>query len=199
VMVESDVPDAIGSEYDGDILVLTSINNLGSGRNDCRNTSGILVTVTVKELSVLSVTGIGQVTVESLNVSELLVEFDGVGDLDMNVTCQKLSLVSNGIGNVNLSGEATSVSYENSGVGDINAYDLKTNDVNISSSAVGNMYVFVGQNLTIRANGVGDIHYQGTPTMKGLHFSGIGSLVSEDGEDLEDEEDEIAPEDRRRK
>lgn len=167
----------VNAENVGDMLVLSTMDVRGTTR--CKDTDVLLVRVTVKELSLLRVTGVGNVTVEQLNAPNLIVEFDGIGDLEMNVTCENFEFISGGVGNVNLMGVAATANYVNTGIGDVQAYELKAHDVTVISSAVGNMYIFADKSLVIEADGVGDIRYQGSPDLKQLSFEGVGTLKSE--------------------
>lgn len=177
VVVEGGTVDQVVAEMDGQTLLLFSSNSCD--RNNRGNEKTPVVRVTVKKISQLTIHAIGNVEVVNLKVPRLTVDFDGVGDLKLNVTSETFELNTSGIGNISLSGAAGVANLDYSGVGDVNAFEFLVHRLVAIGTGVGNMYLFADEELSIDGSGVGDIRYKGGAAIQSLNFSGIGTLKHE--------------------
>lgn len=136
----------------------------------------ITLYITVKKLDELYIQSIGNVTISGLTQNELMIEFSGVGNLDLNLSCGSVDFYSSGVGEVRMSGTAKSMMVEYTGVGDLKAADFKVDDLVAYISGIGDVTINAIATLSLEGSGVGDIRYKGDPEISSLSFSGIGTL-----------------------
>lgn len=135
------------------------------------------VYVSLVDLNNLENNSVGNVKTENqLNLSSLTIENNSVGNLDLDLNCKNLNTEINSVGNVSLSGKADNVSIENNSVGNLDAMDLAAVNLTIESNSVGNSNVYATGEISIEANGVGNVIYKGDPTVKSLKKNGVGNV-----------------------
>lgn len=135
------------------------------------------VYVSLVDLNNIENNSVGNVKSENqLNLSSLTIENNSVGNLDLDLNCKNLNTEINSVGNVSLSGKADNVSIENNSVGNLDAIDLTAVNLTIESNSVGNSNVYATGEISIEANGVGNVIYKGDPVIKSLKKNGVGNV-----------------------
>ena len=119
----------------------------------------VILHVTIPEIENLTLTGVGDIIAQN--------EFD-LADLKITLT---------GAGNFDLQGIATSLDIRLTGVGNVSAFDLNADVCNVSISGVGDVEVFVNDELNVTITGVGTVSYIGNPTITS-NISGSGGIVN---------------------
>jgi hypothetical protein len=138
-------------------------------------------TVVVKSLSALTVSGLGDVQVETLSSPTFDLTMSGAGRVQMNqLTTDNLKVVFSGLGGVDISGSATQVTADLSGAGSLNAPDLQIKTANVTISGLGSATLWVTDQLTGDISGAGSVSYYGSPqtntSATGLgQFKALGS------------------------
>jgi hypothetical protein len=148
----------ISFDTDKDItadIIVPSLNNLAIHGSGDATISGNLQSDNFQ----LKVSGAGDVTIESLTVSDLKATISGAGDFEI------------------LGGTANAARFSISGAGNIDAYGLKANDVSAKVSGAGDIEVTALRSLDAKVSGAGTIKYKGHPALKS-HTSGIGEIVA---------------------
>jgi len=135
------------------------------------------VYVTLKNITDLECNSVGNVKTESkLDLNDINIENNSVGNIDLELECNKLTLENNSVGNSILSGNIDVGNIEHNGVGNIKAYDLKADVLTIESNAVGNAEVSSEREIYIELNGMGNINYKGAAAVKKLEKNGFGNI-----------------------
>ncbi len=124
-------------------------------------TKGIEISIKIKSLVELRLTGIGSIAAR-------------------DVKGQELSVKSDGVGSITLQGEVDSLDAHISGVGNFDSTGLDAKNVVIESSGVGASSVKATESIKVNANGIGSVTYSGHPKDKTIKTSGIGKVSEQD-------------------
>jgi hypothetical protein len=166
--------------------ITTSVNN---GTLIIKNKDNITVTsltsenmltftIVVKDLTSLSVSGAGDVQVETLSTPSLSLNLSGAGRVQQNqVTTDILDINISGLGGFDITGQAAQATITISGAGSVNASDLMVKTANVTISGLGGATVWVTDQLTGNISGAGDISYYGNPQTQ-TERSGLGNFKS---------------------
>lgn len=144
-------------------------------------TERVQILITVKDLREIEFSSAGSLRVQGLKTDELSLNLNGVGEMTLNeLDVRKLETRLSGAGNIEANGLADELDIRISGVGGFDAPDLESQVATVRISGAGSATVNVVDDLTARVSGAGSINYYGSPT---LHedVSGAGS-VSKAGE-----------------
>jgi len=134
--------------------------------------------VTFKEINRLKISSVGNTeTSGRLHFNELILEHSGVGNLNLDVECNKLVANIHSVGQVTLKGKVVNAEINNSSMGNTNASELVTDILKLENSSVGNVEVHAEKEISIHSSGVGNVSYTGNPIVRELSSSGIGRVV----------------------
>ncbi|NUM48503.1 MAG: DUF2807 domain-containing protein [Anaerolineales bacterium] len=156
VVVETDdnLMALIETKVQGDKLIIGE--PVGT---DINTRLGIQVTIVMKSLDTVTISGSGNVTIDGL-VSDLVrFEVPGSGNITAQGTANTVNATINGSGNILC--------------GDLQA---KTADAQISGS--GNITVYVTESLYASIAGSGTVEYRGNPAKVDQSVSGSGSVTA---------------------
>jgi hypothetical protein len=138
----------------------------------------LTVSVTVRDLDALTVSGIADVRMDGLAGSGLEVEVSGTGRIDLRgLDLGSLRLDLSGLSDVELSGRSESAEIDLSGAGNVAAGGLALQTARISLSGAGNARLWVAGDLTGDISGAGNVEYYGNPEAH-LEASGLGRFKS---------------------
>jgi len=146
-------------------------------KNDIRKTKDIELQITFKTLERIEI--VGAIKMESigiLRVENLKIEFEGAGDVDLELEAEKIIAEIEGVGSFELSGKTIYHKVDFSGVGSYNARDLFSDYTIVDSNGVGNVKVYAAREFIGNANGVGSVDYWGDPDEEDIHATGVGSV-----------------------
>lgn len=133
-------------------------------------------TVVVKDLTSLTISGAGDVQVETLSTPSMDLTLSGAGSVQMNqLATQSLNVKLSGAGSLTLSGTAPQTTIDISGAGSLNAPDLQIQTANVTISGLGGATVWVTNQLTGKISGAGSVSYYGTPQTS-TNASGLGQF-----------------------
>lgn len=124
-------------------------------------TKGVQISIKLKSLEALRLSGVGSITATGLK-------------------CDKLSVRSDGVGSISLQGEANSLDANISGVGNFDSKELDAKYVIVESSGVGSSSVKATESIKVTASGLGSVTYSGRPKDKTVNASGIGKVAETD-------------------
>ncbi|XOV66136.1 MAG: head GIN domain-containing protein [Fluviicola sp.] len=171
VETDSNLQEYVSTEVDGNKLVIKN------AKGNFKKLSKMVAHVTVKDLSKIKSTGVGDMTCEGvIESNSLALDINNVGDLSLKLDCVALEVDLNGVGNLTLEGTAQKATVTSSGVGNLKAYDLEVATMNMKHSGVGNASIYVSEDLTLKYTGVGNVNYKGNPKKKDIKNSGVGSV-----------------------
>jgi hypothetical protein len=165
VKIEADenLQDYFTVKKEGSKLVINTdkLKNKNSGKLKLK------VYVTFKQLKTLELCTVGNVTSEgSLSFDDLKLSSNSVGNVDLKLTANKVSLNNQGVGNVTLSGKAQNAVFNHEGVGSLNAGDFAVQTVDIKNTGVGSAEVNAEKELKADDSFTGKIENRGAALMK---------------------------------
>lgn len=157
---------------EGNILKIYSEKNI-----NINTKKNVVLTVPIQEISVLSLSGSGDITTKNPIISpNLKAKLSGSGDLELNIKSSNFDLSLTGSGDVVINGTADNFISKTSGSGDVDAVDLAAKKVTVTISGSGDIKVNCSENLYARVSGSGDIFYKGDPQIKDTKVSGSGDI-----------------------
>ena len=112
-----------------------------------------------------------------------LVEIDGNGVYDLTATGldnEMTQIYTEGVGSIRLEGRTRKLRVECEGVGNADLRDLVAQEADVRVEGVGDVHVFVEQDLRARVSGLGEITYSGNPDSVDDHVDGFGSIERAD-------------------
>jgi hypothetical protein len=135
-------------------------------------------TIVVKELGSLSVSGAGDVQIETLSTPSLTLSLSGAGRVTQNqLTTDNLNIHLSGVGGININGKATQATIDMSGAGGVEAADLQIQNAKITISGLGGATLWVSDQLTGDISGTGSVSYYGNPQTN-TNSTGLGNFKS---------------------
>ncbi|MEN8789125.1 MAG: head GIN domain-containing protein [Flavobacteriaceae bacterium] len=174
---EENLLEYIKTEVKDNKLVIKVKKGVNLKPSSWGNGGGILVTVPVKDISSVSLSGSGDVVSKTvIKADNFETRLSGSGDLSLEVEADNVVASLSGSGDVDLSGSAGSFTVKVSGSGDVKAYELSANTVEATISGSADVKVTANEMLYARVSGSGDIQYRGNPTKIDSKASGSGDI-----------------------
>ena len=156
IEAEDNVVPEILTEMRGSTLVIRYAQQGGQMR--VRPTQPVRLTLIVKQLQRVDLSGAGNVRVEGLQADHLQTTLSGAGNLEASGTVKQLDAVLSGAG-----------SYQGG--------DLRAETATITLSGVGGATVWATQHLNVTVSGVGWVNYYGQPQLTRT-VTGLGNVHS---------------------
>jgi hypothetical protein len=139
-------------------------------------TQPVRITLIVKDLGDLDLSGAGNVRIEGLHTADLKVWISGAGELSLtDIAVTTLFCNSSGAASITATGTADTLTLEISGAGKFLAPDLSTQNADVQISGVGDASVWAKSKLTVDISGAGSVRYYGSPQVT-QRISGAGSV-----------------------
>jgi uncharacterized protein with beta-barrel porin domain len=169
------VPEITTTVTNGTLIIKTkpnvTINPLGAD-------NPLTFTISVKNLTSLNLSGLGDVQAETLTTPSMDINMSGAGKLVQNqISTTHLTLTLSGLGGMDITGSADSATIDLSGAGSVNAPDLQLKTADITISGLGGATVWVTDQLNGNISGAGSVSYYGNPQTN-VKSSGLGSFKS---------------------
>ena len=98
--------------------------------------------------------------------------------LTIDVYMPELKNISlKGVGNINIiNGKTSDFEIKLSGVGDIDAQNYEAENVVVTLSGTGDIKTWVTKSLTGKLSGVGNVLYNGNPSINNVNNTGVGNV-----------------------
>lgn len=103
-------------------------------------------------------------------------EIKGNGNYRFLINARRIDVVHNGFGKVELTGLVDTLNANVNATGGFDSRNLLADVTSIEVNGVGNAFVYAGESLTARANGIGSITYRGSPRSIDTKGRGIGNI-----------------------
>lgn len=130
----------------------------------------------VKDLNALSLSGLGNIDVGSLESSDVSLALSGAGSLNVeNLSAGNLAVNMSGLGSANVAGNVDKQAVNVSGAGSYFARDLRSQTAAVQISGLGSAEVQAVETLDASISGAGSIKYAGSPQIS-QNISGLGSI-----------------------
>ena len=128
------------------------------------------------------VMGTGNMDVNGLSQSEVVLKVAGAGNITADAKVSKLDMDVSGTGTVEARGQTDKLNVDVSGSGKIKAGELETNDASLDVSGLGHIEVAPQGALSVDLSGAGTIYLKKEPRSIQSDISGAGRIVHPDGE-----------------
>jgi hypothetical protein len=140
-------------------------------------TQGIFYYLTVSDLDEITVSGLGNIDVPRMEVSNVAINVTGGGDINVEeLQADRLDVLISGLGDLNIGGgEAAVQSIAITGGGNYNARDLPGDEVSVRISGLGSAAVWAREQLNATISGGGSIRYDGSPRVT-TEITGLGEV-----------------------
>jgi len=172
IYADDDVLENINVEQNGEKLTIQH-----SKKKNINNKNSIEMVIGFSDLKLIQINGaVNLDNDDKLVFSNLKVFFDGAGEVNLNMQCDKLIADINGVGGFHLRGSANYHKLDFSGVGEYDASEFKAKYTSVSSNGIGNVKVYASEKLIVDVSGIGSLEYYGSPKEKDINASGIGSV-----------------------
>jgi hypothetical protein len=167
------VPLVKTSVKNGVLTISTDKNIVVTGLN---SDNVLTFTITVKDLTGLTLSGAAEVTMDALSTRDLSMVMSGAGQIKLgDLTGESLDVNLSGVGNVEVAGEVTTAKIDISGAGGVIAPDLKIQTAEITISGIGGAELWVTDELTGTISGGGNVSYYGDPQTN-TTTTGVGNF-----------------------
>jgi hypothetical protein len=164
IEAEDNILSEIESDVSGSTLTLGFTES--SWRKNIIPTEPVNYTLTVKDLSAITVNGAFYLKMEELETSEFKLTINGAGSFDFGaINGDQFKVQLNGSANVATAGEVTEQIITFDGAGTYDGGDLETSITEVSFNGLGNATVWVKDTLDITINGGGNLDYYGSPSV----------------------------------
>ncbi len=178
IEAEQELTDKINAVVDnGSLSIILQSENEGFKRLKWIGQERLIqYFVTVKSLSGLTMSGIGNIHSDHLSGESLRIIHLGEGKLILqNLIYQKLQVSLEGLGEIELDGDVQSQTIDLSGLGSYDAQGLRTQVANVVVSGAGTALIWVEEALEAALIGAGSIRYRGQPAIQKT-ISGLGNI-----------------------
>jgi hypothetical protein len=112
----------------------------------------------------------------SIKADELSIDASSAGDAELEVDVNEIEANVSSSGDVEVSGSARMQDIEASSSGDYDAYDVESEEVDVSASSGGSIKVNVSEKVDARASSGGNVRYKGSPRYVDVSSSSGGSV-----------------------
>ncbi len=130
----------------------------------------------MREISALSISGVGSLDCPRLDTPALTLAISGPGLLTIGtLKTSKLDVALSGVGSVDIAGTADELNLTLSGAGAFRAARLETTRTDVRLSGVGSATVWAKEALNASISGAGMIEYYGSPRISQSN-TGLGVL-----------------------
>jgi hypothetical protein len=141
-------------------------------------TKPIKLFLTVKDLSLINLSGTGSISAGSLQATNLEIISSGAGSIEIrNLAANRLTLNISGVGGCDLNGKVSEQSIYISGTGIYNAEDLESQKASITITGAGNAIIWAKESLEVVISGAGNVDYYDEPQIT-QSISGVGNIRS---------------------
>lgn len=142
-----------------------------------KGSDGIKIFITYEDLVRLSSAGASSVyTTSPISGGSLDLSMSGAGVMDLEVELDELEVQLSGAGLISMEGKVKQQDISLTGAGSMEAFNLESEDCEISISGVGGAEINVTGSLVARISGVGGIEFRGSPEDIRREVSGFGKI-----------------------
>jgi hypothetical protein len=171
VKADENILDAIRTEVQGDVLVVTHVKSVRRATSD-------KVYVTVKDLDKIStIAGANVYSEMPLKFNDLELSTSAGSNLKFEIEARRLKVSSMAGSNVYIKGTAETVEMSAAAGSNIKAEDLESRNCNAKTSSGANIYITVAEELNAKASSGGNVFYYGSPKHINVSSSSGGNVI----------------------
>jgi len=171
IIAKEDYHDRLEVDSDGEELSIEL-----DGKN-YKKKRAIEVYVQFRDLERLTILGAVDLTCENqIKTTNLKLDFEGAGNVELNLLANKIISEIAGVGNFEIEGETDYHKVEFDGIGSYDAKDLRSKYTIVESNGIGSVSVYASNKFKGEASGIGSVDYYGDPDDVSIDASGLGSV-----------------------
>lgn len=171
VIADDNVEPLVETLVEGDALVIRMKRDAGFTTR-----SAPTVRINARALQSISISGSGDLGVETFKGDSLGLSISGSGDAQFGlVEVKDLNVNISGSGDLRLAGRAEQQSWSLSGSGDVDARALAGRSAKVNIHGSGDVALGVTEQLDVQLSGSGDLTYAGRPQLR-QSVSGSGEV-----------------------
>jgi hypothetical protein len=139
----------------------------------------VVVTLVVPDLKSIDLNSKAKIeALESTNFPNLEIINRAGGFISFEqLQSEQLTITNSGGGDVVLKGSGGSLNLTMTGSGVVRTFEMPFNNVTVSNTASGSVFLTALQNLSVNISGSGNVHYRGAPIIT-QEISGSGQLIN---------------------
>jgi hypothetical protein len=142
-----------------------------------RTSKNIVVYINFKDLQKLEIEGAVDLQCENqIRTTNLKLEFEGAGNVELDVEADKIIAEIAGVGNFEIEGSTEYHKVEFDGIGSYDAHRLRSKYTIVESNGIGSVSVYASNKFKGNASGIGSVDYYGDPDDVSVNASGLGSV-----------------------
>ena len=142
-----------------------------------KKTRAIELYINFKNLEKIEIEGAVDLQCENqIKTDNLKLEFDGAGDVRLDIDASKIISEISGVGNFEMEGRTDYHKVDFSGIGSYEAQELHSKYTIVESNGIGSVKVFASNKFIGEANGIGSVDYYGDPDDVSIDATGLGSV-----------------------
>ena len=175
VILQQGSTEQVKIEAEDNLQSLFEVTNEGSTLHirwkkdvNLKHAKKMNVYVTFKNLKSLNISSVGNVTAKGvLSFNDLSLENSSVGNVDLDLSTQKINVKNSSVGSLKLRGKADNAIIKSNSVGAIDASDFVVQVMDIQNDGVGGAQVNAVKELKVRDSFLGKVRNTGSaPTKK---------------------------------
>jgi hypothetical protein len=172
--VKVDAPENVQAQVKTEVKDgILSISADGNIKTD----KPVTITIGIKSLTSLDISGSADVKSDNqLSCDKLSVVSNGAGDIHLDLKANEIKTDISGAGDITLKGSTQMLDATVSGAGDLKASNLEATKIKAKVSGAGDAKVNAIQSLDADVSGAGSIIYKGNPVDRNVNISGAGSV-----------------------
>jgi len=172
---DADAISTLVTEVKSNILIIRPKNSWRSW-SDKYEGKTIIAYVTAKNISSLTMSGSGSITVSTLiSSSEMTTTLSGSGSIKVNLDVQELTSVLSGSGSLKVSGKANEANVSLSGSGMFSGKLLSVDNLSTKISGSGSVNIKAEKTINAVIVGSGNVNYSGNAAVE-QRVIGSGSI-----------------------
>ena len=117
--------------------------------------------ITMPDLDKITSKGLSYIETKDFKVGDLDIDLSGASSGEMNIEAKELTVYLNGASTLDLDGESEFMEVDVSGASSLKAFAHKSKTVEVAASGASSVRVNAGRRLSVDANGLSTIRYQG--------------------------------------
>jgi len=174
IQAEDNIIDELTSEVRDNTLVLGYRDSFL--RNTIIPTERIVYTLTLMDLSEVTINGAADMEIDSLETETFTLNINGAGQISIDeLMADNLSVQISGTSSIEVAGQVAEQSITIDGAGNYQAGDLATNITTVDINGLGNATVWATTTLDISIDGGGNLRYYGSPNVT-QDVNGVGDI-----------------------
>lgn len=174
IQAEDNIIGDLTSDVRGGTLVLGYQDKFL--RNTIIPTERITYTLTIVDLSEVTINGAADMEVDSLETDALTLNINGAGKVSIDeLMADNLNVQISGTATIEIAGQVAQQSITIDGAGNFEAGDLATSSTTVDINGLGNATVWVTEILDISIDGGGNVRYYGSPNVT-QDINGVGDI-----------------------